>query len=331
MNNRKLAVLLCVIAATLVVIRYGFRRPPQQPQEIVLSGNVDTRRVDTAFRVSGRVVKMLPEEGDRMQSGQLLAELDPKPHEDEVRIAEAQVEEAAAQKAKLEQGNRLEEIQQAKALVAQRQATFELATTDLKRITTLFEKNVVPKQQLDNAQSRHHEAQALLDGAREALTLATNGFRAEDIRAGQAVLNAAEARLEQARTRLADTKIFAPAESIVLTRAVEPGTVVSAGQTVYSLTLIKPVWVRAYAPEFLLGRIRPGMKARIYTDTAPDKPYTGQVGFLSPEAEFTPKNIETPELRTGLVYRMRILAENPDDGLRQGMPVTVKLIEEAAK
>ena len=93
----------------------------------------------------------------------------------------------------------------------------------------------------------------------------------------------------------------------------------------FTVSLQSPVWVRAYVHESDLGRIQPGMKAQVFTDSRGDKPYTGQIGFISPRAEFTPKSVETTELRTALVYRLRIVVANPDEGLRQGMPVTVKL------
>jgi HlyD family secretion protein len=112
---------------------------------------------------------------------------------------------------------------------------------------------------------------------------------------------------------------------VLLTRIAEPGAIVAAGQTVATLSLNDPIWVRAYVPEPDLGKIWPGMPAEILTDSRPDRPYKGHVGFISPEAEFTPKNVETPRLRTDLVFRLRVVADNPDEGLRQGMPVTVTL------
>lgn len=141
----------------------------------------------------------------------------------------------------------------------------------------------------------------------------------------EAQVNQAEANLGVALTSLGDTQIFAPSEGIILTRIREPGSVVKPADPVYTLTLNDPVWIRAFVTEPQLGLIYPGMKAEIHTDTPGGSAYTGHIGFISPVAEFTPKNVETTELRTDLVYRLRIIAENPDKGLKQGMPVTVKL------
>ena len=140
-----------------------------------------------------------------------------------------------------------------------------------------------------------------------------------------ASLKQAEAALAVARCNLEFTEIFAPTEGTILTRIREPGSVINPGEPVYTLSVLSPVWIRAFVSEPDLGLIYPGMTAEIFTDTAGGSNYTGKIGFISPVAEFTPKKVETTQLRTDLVYRLRIYADNPDRGLRQGMPVTVKL------
>jgi len=138
-------------------------------------------------------------------------------------------------------------------------------------------------------------------------------------------LQQAEASLALAQTDLEYTEVYAPSEGIILTRIREPGSVVNISEPIYTVSLISPVWVRAYVAEPELGLVEFGMKAEIHTDTPDGKIYTGRVGFISPVAEFTPKTVETTQLRTDLVYRLRVYADNPDEGLKQGMPVTVKL------
>ena len=140
---------------------------------------------------------------------------------------------------------------------------------------------------------------------------------------GAARVHTAQARLEQAKTRLRDTKILAPSDGIILTRVREPGAVVAQGEPVYTMALDNPVWVRTYVDEPRLGTVHPGQKALVLTDSGGR--YEGHVGFISPQAEFTPKTVETSQLRTDLVYRLRIIVDAPDKGLRQGMPVTVRL------
>jgi HlyD family secretion protein len=186
-------------------------------------------------------------------------------------------------------------------------------------------RGAVSKSDFDTAESRKNQAEANLASSKETYSLLMAGYREEDINVARASVKAAEANLMQAQTNLSDTKLFSPSDGVILTRVVEPGAMVTAGQTVSTLSLTKIVWVRAYVNEKDRGRIYPGMPAEIFTDTEPNKAYIGHIGFISPEAEFTPKSVETPELRTSLVYRLRVIADDPDHGLGQGMPVTVKL------
>lgn len=137
-------------------------------------------------------------------------------------------------------------------------------------------------------------------------------------------LKEAHAAVGVAETNLQDTELFAPADGTILTRIREPGTVVREADPIYTLSLTSPVWIRAYVSGPQLGLIYPGKPANVYTDTPGGTVYQGYVGFISPVAEFTPKTVETTQLRTDLVYRLRIIVDNPDQGLRQGMPVTVK-------
>ncbi|WP_068468585.1 efflux RND transporter periplasmic adaptor subunit [Candidatus Protochlamydia phocaeensis] len=141
----------------------------------------------------------------------------------------------------------------------------------------------------------------------------------------QANLKEAQAALGVAMTNLQDTVIYAPSDGTILTRIREPGAIVREADPIYTLSLTSPIWVRAYVSEPDLGKIYPGMPAEVLTDTSGSPVYRGHIGFISPVAEFTPKTVETTQLRTDLVYRLRIIADNPDNGLRQGMPVTVKL------
>lgn len=141
----------------------------------------------------------------------------------------------------------------------------------------------------------------------------------------EANLKEAQSSYETAKLNVEDTRLLSPSDGVVYTRIREPGTVVDKGQPVYSIAVSRPVWVRTYIPETRLGDLYPGMRAKVYTDTKQNPVYEGQVGYISPIAEFTPKNVETPDLRTSLVYQVRVVIDQPDAGLRQGMPVTVKI------
>jgi HlyD family secretion protein len=137
------------------------------------------------------------------------------------------------------------------------------------------------------------------------------------------MLASAQARLEKVQTALSDATLLAPSNGIVSVRARELGAIVQEGQTVYTLTLNDPVWIRAYVAQPRLGRIKPGMSVKVTIDSMPGRQYEGTVGFISPEAEFTPKTVQTEQVRDDLVYRIRVIASDPDNVFRQGMPVTV--------
>lgn len=305
----------------------GLERKPVAEDFLTLFGNVEIRKVDLGFRVAGRIAALNFQEGERVESGQTVARLEETPYRDEMNLALAQQEQAAAKLAKMKAGNRPQEIAQAEALVRERQATLKNLEIEYQRLESLVQSGSVSRQSFDNVTSRLAEAMARLATATEGLQLVRAGFRSEDIAAAEADLRAAQARSASARTRLADTLCKAPDNGIILTRVEEPGAIVGAGQTVLTLALASPLWIRAYVEEPDLGLIHPGMAAQIFTDSRPQTPFAGHVGYISPEAEFTPKTVQTEELRTRLVYQVRIIAENPDRGLRQGMPVTVKLLE----
>jgi HlyD family secretion protein len=171
-------------------------------------------------------------------------------------------------------------------------------------------------------------ARAQAQSAQAALDLVVAGPRIEDIDAAQAQLATEKAQLIETQRRQTDADLVAPNDGIVLTRARERGAIVQPGETVFTLTLNQQVWVRAYVGERDLGRVKPDMAMAIRTDAVGGKTYHGTIGFISPLAEFTPKSVETTELRTDLVYRLRIIVSDADSGLRQGMPVTVTAADE---
>jgi HlyD family secretion protein len=300
----------------------------RQPQPLQIYGNVDIRQVNLGFRVGGRIQEMHLDEGDTVKAGELVALLDQKPYQDQVNIARAQYGQAQANYAKMVNGFRKEEIEQARAQLTQ--ATANVTNTELtyQRQNTLRQTNVISKQDLDNAVAQRDTAKAQEQSAAANLNLELAGNRREDIDAARAQIEFAKANLESAETNLSDCRLVAPSDGVIITRAVEPGAIVSSGMTAYSVALNEPIWIRTYIDEPDLGRIYPGMKALVYTDSNPNKPYTGQIGFISPIAEFTPKEVQTRELRTDLVFRLRVIIDRPDKYLRQGMPVTVRLLDE---
>ncbi len=185
-------------------------------------------------------------------------------------------------------------------------------------------------QDLDNARAELDVARAELNVVKELLALAEEGFREEKIAEAKALLKARQAKVTLLQERLNDTALYAPEPGVIESRIMEPGELAAPGRTVLSLALMAPKWVRAYLPEPELGFVAQGMEAMVYSDSFPDKSFNGKVGFISPAAEFTPKSIQTTELRTQLVYETRIWLDDPDNRLRLGMPVTVVLKKRGA-
>jgi len=327
MNKKKVipAVVALLVAAAAGGWWYLGNSEGQDDSRLVLYGNVDIRETDLAFNNSEHIDQLLVQEGDRVRKGQLVATLHRERLEAEVAAAEARVAAQRAVVARLEVGSRPEEVRQARANVTAARARLSDAQVTFARTQDLSEKKLIPRQTLDDAQATLDTARAELEVAQQALVLAVEGPRAEDIEEGRALLKASEAQLALAREVLKDTELHAPAAGVIRDRLLEPGDMVSPQTPVLTLALTDPVWVRAYASERYLGRLAPGMSAEVSTDSYPGKTYPGWIGFISPTAEFTPKNVETPELRTRLVYQVRVHVCNPQDELRLGMPATVSI------
>ena len=316
-----------IIVAAIVVLAAGIGGwlwyQSQQDKTLTLYGNVDIRTVNMSFRVGGRLASLTVDEGDTIAAGQTLGELDKAPYQNALMQAQAGVSVAQAQYDLMQAGYRDEEVAQAAAAVKQAQAAYDYAQNFFNRQQGLWKSRTVSANDLENARSSRDQALATLKSSQDKLRQYRSGNREQDIAQAKASLEQAQAQLAQAQLDLHDTTLVAPANGTLLTRAVEPGSMLNAGSTVLTLSLTRPVWVRAYVNEASLGEAKPVREVLLYTDGRADKPYHGKIGFVSPTAEFTPKTVETPDLRTDLVYRLRIIVNDADDALRQGMPVTV--------
>ena len=334
--NRTIAVMLrrarflvAALAAALLLaggVSYVLRHQADSSR-LTLYGNVDIREIQPAFNDNGFVTNMWVQEGDHVQPGQLIATLDDRRYMAAWAAAEAQ---AASQKqllAAMLAGSRPEQIVAARAQMPALAAVARNAAINNRRYAALAPTNAASRQQRDNAKADYDNAEQNYQAARQAYILAVKGPRQEDIAAAQASYDAAKAQAALALVALRDTKLYAPATAVVENRILEPGDMASPQTPVYAMALTDPLWVRAYVPESALGRVRLGMAASITTDSYPGRSYRGWVGYLSPTAEFTPKNVETPDLRAELVYQLRVYVCNAagDDAaqLRLGMPASV--------
>jgi HlyD family secretion protein len=273
---------------------------------LVLHGNVDIRQVELAFNASERIDQVLVREGEAVKKGQPLAMLDTERQRYAVEQARAQVAAQRQVVARFEAGSRPEEIGKANADMEAAKVDVATAQSNHARQLDLVAKHFVSQQHADNAKFALDAAQARLNSARHALRLVVLGPRKEDTEGAKASLAAHAAALALAERDLAQGSLYAPADGVIENRILEPGDMASPQKPVFTLALTDPLWVRAYVAEPGLGRIRVGSPAYVSTDSHPGKRYRAWIGFISPTAEFTPKSVETEEVRTALVYQLRV-------------------------
>ncbi|RLA06573.1 MAG: hemolysin D [Gammaproteobacteria bacterium] len=326
MVKKRVLVAVALLAVGIAAVQFWPRQQrPGEDTTAVIYGNVEIREAQLAFNASEHIKEILVEEGDRVIQGQVLAQL----HTEllDAQLAEMQATLQAQQQlvAKLNAGNRPEEILEGEAQLRAARAHAKSAADSYQRMRTLLAKKLAAEEDVENMSALADVASAQAEAAKQALILLRLGPRTEDIAIAQAQLLARQAALTAAQQRRNNATLYAPADGVIRNRILEPGDMAFPSMPALTLAFTQPVWVRAYLPETMLGRVKLGARAAIHTDSYPDKPYQGWVGFISPTAEFTPKTVQTPELRTRLVYSMRVFACNPEDELRLGMPVTVSL------
>jgi HlyD family secretion protein len=328
MKRRALLVVAFLVAvAASVGGTWWFLRPRSPARRLVLHGNVDLRQCELAFQNDERIARVLVEEGERLTAGQLVAELDASRLAPQVAQAEAQVAAQAQVVERMHNGFRPEEIAQARANVESAKADAAFARAQHERLKAMS-RGAVSLQDLEAAKATLDVDDAHVIVAERTLDIFLIGYRKEEIAENEAKLRAAEAQLAFLRQQLADAKLVAPGEAVVRSRLMEPGEMSSPQRPVLTLALTDPKWIRCYASERDLGKVHPGMAAAIAVDSFPDQRFPGWVGFVSPVAEFTPKPVEIEELRTSLVYEVRVFVRDPGDVLRLGMPATVSLVLE---
>ncbi|MGE5337269.1 MAG: efflux RND transporter periplasmic adaptor subunit [Gemmatimonadota bacterium] len=324
MKLKAIVPIFALIVAAAVAAAWWYQRNENAPSTALqLHGNVDIRQVELAFNGSERIGQVLAREGDRVRKDQVLAVLDTERLQQAVAQAAAQVGAQQQVVARLVAGSRPQEIRKAQADLQAARVDLRNARSTYERDQELAGKHFISQQQADNSRAAADAAEARLNALQEALRLVQEGSRKEDIAAAKSTLAAYEAALALAQRILADASLRAPADGVIEKRILEPGDMASPQKAVFTLALTDPLWVRAYVSETDLGKLHTGVRAEITTDSFPGKRYRGWIGFISPTAEFTPKSVETREVRTALVYQVRAFVCAHTDELRLGMPATV--------
>ncbi|RGD90473.1 HlyD family efflux transporter periplasmic adaptor subunit [Acinetobacter sp. SWAC57] len=328
MKKSHVAVLIGLVLLGSAVAYWWLNRDKDDAQHIVLYGNVDIRQVSLAFETAGRIKNMTVQEGDRVKKGQVLAHLNTESLSIQAQQADAQLQVQQQTLNEQAAGNRPEEIAQAKAQVGSAKAQLENADKQYQRLAVLNNSSLgqaVSKQEVDTAKSTMKTAEAALRESEANLQLLLKGVRKEDREAAKAQYDSTKASLDLIKYQIAQSELRSPVDGVVRARLQEVGDMTTSSKSVYTIALTDPKWVRVYASETELGQIKMGSTATILRDSQPDQPITGKIGYISSVAEFTPKTVQTEDIRTTLVYEVRIYVNDLNDQLKMGQPVTVNI------
>lgn len=323
--NKKFAVVGIVVAGIGAGVLWKIAPWEAHPNEdkVVASGTMDATEIAISFRVPGILRSRPVEEGSRVKSGDVLAALDERESVARLHQLEAAQLGAEARLKDLEQGYRPQEIAEIRAQVEQARANRNNLEEEAKRSEALFLGGATSRQRHDKDRTAAAVATQQVVAAQERLKLMQGGYRPETIKAARAQLDEARAAVEAARVAREDLQAKSPVQGIVTRTHAEAGETVGAGRPVVTVTDISRPWVRVYIPENQIGKVRLGAAAKIKVDTFPDREFGGRVSYVSPQAEFTPKNVQTQEERVKLVFAVNVTLENPDGTLKPGMPADV--------
>ncbi len=324
---KRLVILILIAAAIGGVLYYFLIRDKKEGDTVIkVSGNIEAIEANVGFKIPGRIVSRFFEEGDWVEKGKVLAKLDDEDLRQRLDLARATLMSAQARLSKLLAGSRPEELRQAEANL--HQAQFDLGNKEIQyeRMKSLHERRVISKEAFDNAETSYKVAKATLQVATENYQLVKEGPRREDIEDARAQVEQARVSLKLTETQLSYAVLYSPISGIVLVKSSEVGEVVNPGTSVLTLADINNVWLKAYIPEPDLGRVKWGQEVIVTTDLRPKKECKGRISFISSQAEFTPKQIQTEKERVTLVYRIKIDIPNPDRELKPGMPADGRIL-----
>ncbi len=375
--NRNKVILITVAAALAMVTGYYFWNASSNDSAIVISGVIEADDIHVGSKIGGRVLKVVAKRGQAVKAGETLVLLEPKEIDASYAEAQAGLGQAEAKYALLTAGFRKEEIEQAEAAVKQAQAEMdqlvsgprqqeidqaaaewkaakaqaENAQTFLQRMDGLAKRELIAKQEYDDALAKADEAEQKMAAVREHYNLLLagtrkeeierarqrlaeadakrrqlrSGFRKEEIAQAKSEMEGARARVQVIQTQLEETVIKAPVDALIDTLDLEPGDLVGAGKPVATLLRIGTLWVRAYLPEAQLGFVQPGLPVKVRVDSFPGKDFRGTVRRIFRQGEFTPRNVQTHEERALQVFQTEVVIDDQDNVLRPGMSADVTI------
>jgi len=293
---------------------------------ISASGTIEAVQVKVSAEVGGRIERLLIDEGTLVDRGDTLAEIDHSALDIRLRGAQAGVDAAEARLQLLLNGARSEDIEQAESALIQAQANLKLAQEDLKRTRQLFDTGSATRKQIDDLETRYTIAESQYNSAQQALMKIQQFARPEEIRAGKAKLEGAKSTRDLLLKNISDCWITAPVSGFITTKSCEAGEKIRPGMTAAVITNLEKVDLTIYVTETELGWVNLGQTVEVSIDSHPDTAFVGEVVYISPQAEFTPKNIQTREERVKLVFGIKVQIDNPGHILKPGMPADAKIL-----
>jgi HlyD family secretion protein len=295
------------------------------PGTIGASGTLESVDVNVGAKVPGQIIRLFVDEGTRVRAGDTIAILDQSTLQIQCAQAQAGVDLASAQYQMLRNGARSEDISSAGESLLQMESTLKNATNDFQRMKTLLATRSVTQKQFDDAESRLAVAQAQYNTSRQNLQKVRRFARPEELAAAKARLDQAQAGADLLHKQLSDACILAPVDGIVTHKPVETGELLGPGAVVATISRLDTLNLMIYVSDTELGKVKLGGPADVVVDTYPDKSFPAHVVYISPIAEFTPKNIQTKEDRTKLVFGVKLEVDNRDGILKAGMPADAYL------
>jgi len=293
---------------------------------IEASGNIEATNIIVSSQVSGKVIRVLKDEGTRVNNGDTVIIIDTETYELKLAEAMATQDFAQAQYNLLKKGARDEDINQAEENLNQAQISFELAEKDKQRMENLYESKSITKKQFDDAIANYDISLAKLNSAKENFQKVKNLSRPEELMQAKANLDKALANVNLIKKNLSDCYVTSPSSGFITKKFIEAGETAGMMSSLFQVADLSSVELVIYIPETELGKIKLNQQAEISVDTFPEKNFEGKVIYISPQAEFTPKNIQTQEERTKLVFAVKIKIDNPDFELKDGMPADAVII-----
>jgi HlyD family secretion protein len=322
--KRPIIVGIIILIIIFGVLIYLFRNQ-KDTGVLSLSGNIEVTEANVGFKLPGRIVELVVDEGYAVKVGQLLARLDSAELASVVMQNKASLQEAMTKLSELKAGSRTQEVERAQANVSAQAADLEKAKKDFERADILYKNGAISASQFDAALNAYNAKAAQYKGAQETSSLVKEGPRKEDIQAAEYRVQQVKAMLNTSEEKLKDTMLYAPIAGVVIRKNVELGETLAAGMPALTIGDLESPWVKVYVKEDRLGQVKLGQKAEVKVDSFKNKTYEGTITFISSEAEFTPKNVQTEEERVKLVFGVKVKVKNVNGELKPGMPADVRI------